>query len=637
MKKGLLLLSSVLGLATLAHAQKLSLFEEFSGENCGPCASANPALMTLLGNNPSKVLLLKYQSPIPSGGPIYAQNTTDVQARMTYYSVPFAPYGRNNGAEFGSGANVSHVALLTQAMIDAAALESTPFTLSIGTPTITGTTFSVPVTITATGAASFSNAKLRFALVEDLEFSTPPGSNGETSFHHVMRKMYPDATGTTVQSSFTSGQTQVITVTGTIPTYVSAESPRMFIAWVQNDADKMVLQAAKSGALPAAPNALASDGITVANKIQCGATATFTPVVTIKNTGTAALTSAKVYIKSGTGAYGAPQSWTGNIAPGATGTFTASGVTVNAYGETSIVDSLAMPNGVVDADASNNATGTFVYLLNATTETLPQANDFEAASPMWVGLPGVGGNPMFNVNVSSFASTSIAGTGYSQSQNALVFPCYLIGPGSTGFYTIPKADMAPAQKALDFYVSYVQYQSENDKLEVVYSTDCGVTWTSVWNKSGSSLSTKAASTSFFKPNGNADWRMESVNVSAVPAGARIALRATSAYGNNIWVDNVKLRVGVPTGINNVVEENSVKVFPNPINTDLNITFDLKKSTTVTVNVVNALGQEMPMSNSTLMTAGSQTVKLNAASLAAGVYFVNIVTEEGTIRKQFVKQ
>src|SRR5690625_7193895 len=48
-------------------------------------------------NNHNNVEIIKYQSPIPSGGPIYNQNTSDVQARMSYYSVPFAPYGRIDG------------------------------------------------------------------------------------------------------------------------------------------------------------------------------------------------------------------------------------------------------------------------------------------------------------------------------------------------------------------------------------------------------------------------------------------------------------------------------------------------------------------------------------------------------------
>lgn len=81
--KKILLLAGLGILSMQIYAQeRLVLFEEFTGENCPPCASANPGLMQLI-NSHNNVEIIKYQSPIPSGGPIYNQNTSDVQARMS--------------------------------------------------------------------------------------------------------------------------------------------------------------------------------------------------------------------------------------------------------------------------------------------------------------------------------------------------------------------------------------------------------------------------------------------------------------------------------------------------------------------------------------------------------------------------
>lgn len=639
MKKGILLFTSLLGLASLTYAQKLALVEEFSGENCAPCAAANPAFMALLNatGNSSKVLLIKYQSPIPSAGPIYNENTSDVQARMTYYSVPFAPYARLNGAVvFGTGSNAGHIGYATQANIDAAAAETTPFNMTISTPVITGSNFTATVTVTATAAANFSNAKMRFALLEDLEFATPPGSNGETSFHHVMRKMYPTPAGDALQASFTAGQSQTFTVSGTIPAYVSAESPRMFIAWIQNDDTKVVLQAAKTATLPPAANGIASEGLAVTNKIQCGSSATFAPTVTIKNTGSAALTSAAIYVKTGNGTYGAPQQWTGNLAPGATTTHTLQPISITDLGAYAITDSVAMPNGQADAFAGNNVSSTGVYLLNGDEKTMPQANDFETAKPEWIGLPGNGGFPFFEATVASFLTTQVSGSGYNGSAKAISFPFFSIGTGATGFYAMPKTVMSAPQKALDFYVAYCQYQSEGDKLEVVYSTDCGATWTSVWSKSGAQLASRAASTSFFKPNSNSDWRFESVDVSSVPAGARLAFKATSAYGNNLYIDNVALRTGAPTSINNVVKEGGIKLYPSPVQSTLNVEMNMLKSSEVVLSVYNALGQEVKTATMDL-NAGTQTANIDVAQLAAGVYILDVKTAEGTAQYKFTKK
>src|SRR5690606_25731990 len=97
--KKILLSIAVLGIIGTANAQKLALIEEFSGENCRPCASQNPGFMALIETpgNETKVLLLKYQSPIPTAGPIYYENTVFTDARMGYYQVGSAPYARING------------------------------------------------------------------------------------------------------------------------------------------------------------------------------------------------------------------------------------------------------------------------------------------------------------------------------------------------------------------------------------------------------------------------------------------------------------------------------------------------------------------------------------------------------------
>jgi hypothetical protein len=432
------------------------------------------------------------------------------------------------------------------------------------------------------------------------------------------------------------GQTQTFNISGTIPAYVSGENPRLFIAWIQNDDNKEVLQAAKTATLPPAANAVASEGISVANKIQCGSSATFTPTVTIKNTGSATLTSAAIYVKTGNGAYGAAQNWTGSLAPGATTTHTLQPIAISDLGAYSITDSVAMPNGQADAFAGNNVTSTGVYLLNGDEKPMPQANDFETAKPEWIGLPGNGGIPFFEAAVSNFLTTQVNGSGYNGSAKAIIFPCYSIASGATGFYALPKTAMAAPQKALDFYVSYAQYQNENDKLEVVYSTDCGTTWTSVWSKSGAQLSTRAALTSFFKPSSNSEWRMESVDVSSVPAGARLAFKATSGYGNNLFIDNVTLRTGSATSINNVVKEDGIKLYPSPVQSTLNVEMNMLKSSAVVLTVYNALGQEVKTTSMDL-NAGTQTATVDVAQIAAGVYILEVKTAEGTAQYKFTKK
>jgi hypothetical protein len=73
-----------------------------------------------------------------------------------------------------------------------------------------------------------------------IEYPTPPGSNGETKFHDVMRKMLPSNSGETLTYS-TSG-TQLFTRQVTLnPTWNTSKLET--IVFIQNKITKEVLQA----------------------------------------------------------------------------------------------------------------------------------------------------------------------------------------------------------------------------------------------------------------------------------------------------------------------------------------------------------------------------------------------------------
>lgn len=249
--KKLLLLSGLLAAGLSVHAQnnRLSLYEEFTGENCPPCASTNPGLWSLMtsGNNDSKIVLIKYQVAIPSAGTLSNQDPTDNQNRQTYYSVHFAPWGDMDGGLPpgipASQQSANHPAYVTQAMIDQAAAVPAPFDIEIPSYTIENGQISASINITANTAISGS-LRLRTALVETMHFQNAPGSNGEKDFENVVRKMYPGPTGQQIEGTWTANQTESYTISGAVPSYVDTTNEHMLVVWVQDDADKNVKQAA---------------------------------------------------------------------------------------------------------------------------------------------------------------------------------------------------------------------------------------------------------------------------------------------------------------------------------------------------------------------------------------------------------
>ncbi len=83
-----------------------------------------------------------------------------------------------------------------------------------------------------------------------------------------------------------------------------------------------------------------------------------------------------------------------------------------------------------------------------------------------------------------------------------------------------------------------------------------------------------------------------------------------------------------------IEENSfvstVSVYPNPLNENATVSFNLKETNDVTIAVTNAIGQVLVNENLGKLSAGTQTWTLNAAAFTNGMYFVEIKTGNSSL-------
>jgi len=191
MKKSILILSFFtlgLVLSVNAQTQRIPMFEEWTGENCGPCASANPGITALANANfapTKKLILLRYQVPIPSApsnpNSLYQQNPTEPNARQDYYyplqSDQFAPQGRMDGQELAIGtANQGSADALSQTEINNAYAVPSPFFLTTSYVWNTAND-SITITTSVTAAQAFTATSalyLRIAICEDMiNYATP--------------------------------------------------------------------------------------------------------------------------------------------------------------------------------------------------------------------------------------------------------------------------------------------------------------------------------------------------------------------------------------------------------------------------------------------------------------------------------
>ena len=81
--------------------------------------------------------------------------------------------------------------------------------------------------------------------------------------------------------------------------------------------------------------------------------------------------------------------------------------------------------------------------------------------------------------------------------------------------------------------------------------------------------------------------------------------------------------------NNLIAENSLQIFPNPVDDILNIIF--KNSTNIkSLTVIDVTGR-------TILYSETNNVSLNVTNLPKGLYLLSVKTEKGALTKKFIKK
>jgi hypothetical protein len=79
---------------------------------------------------------------------------------------------------------------------------------------------------------------------------------------------------------------------------------------------------------------------------------------------------------------------------------------------------------------------------------------------------------------------------------------------------------------------------------------------------------------------------------------------------------------------------NVKVYPNPVSDQLNLTYRVNKDSNITIKIMDVLGNEILTLLSEHISAGEQTNSFNIASkLSSGFYFVRVVAGSESVIKR----
>ena len=178
--------------------------------------------------------------------------------------------------------------------------------------------------------------------------------------------------------------------------------------------------------------------------------------------------------------------------------------------------------------------------------------------------------------------------------------------------------------------------SNNDKLVVYYSANCGQTWTPRYTKAGATLQTTLASVnSDFLPIAS-QWRTETINLSATSISTKpnIRFRFEFTYdtGNNIYIDDINLS-GI-VGVNEVNAQNSkVVIYPNPSKAATYVDFNVTNPSDVIIDVLDVQGRTVS-SFKDYFSVGDHQYTMNS-DLEKGVYMVRLSFGDHSVTKRVV--
>ncbi|MCP4442103.1 MAG: Omp28-related outer membrane protein [Aureispira sp.] len=313
----------------------------------------------------------------------------------------------------------------------------------------------------------------------------------------------------------------------------------------------------------------------------------------------------------------------------------------------------------IDFDSYNNNTlidistesevniqdGPYTKLL-APAASLPFAYGFQTLYPSTVAIHNPDDKLVYPVSSSKAGfggSGSIGGFGNSNYSFAFDFWATAFNSGSASllFGTFDMSDLTK-DYTLEFNHAYAQYNTSNDQLQVLVSTDCGVTWDApVWDQSGSVLATTAPFTNGqqrFVPT-STQWDSNSVDLTAAYKGessVTIAFKGFSDYGNPAYIDDINILAAAPvtTGIKATKTAiAAVNIMPTPVHNEMTVEFNLPESAEVNMTIYNTLGQQVQ--NVTTGTfEGTNTVQVNTSKLASGIYLLNLASDKGLVTKRF---
>jgi PKD repeat protein len=238
--------------------------------------------------------------------------------------------------------------------------------------------------------------------------------------------------------------------------------------------------------------------------------------------------------------------------------------------------------------------------------------------------------------------SSPGGLVVSDGAACLTFRSNVLPSGSTSWLTSPNINLSSFSAAnppvLSFDRAYAQRTTTvSENLQVQFSTDCGVTWTTAASYFSAALNTMGtARIDGFSPTAATDWQPLRVSIDPSFIGPRFQVRfqLNSRSGNPLFLDHVGLSLPTATRAADAARYD-LRLYPNPLTAETAVYLTLPAPATVQLRLTDVLGREVLAPAPTRLGAGPQHLLLPQAHLAPGLYLVQVLTEGQTLSTKLV--
>lgn len=176
----------------------------------------------------------------------------------------------------------------------------------------------------------------------------------------------------------------------------------------------------------------------------------------------------------------------------------------------------------------------------------------------------------------------------------------------------------------------------SDEMMVLVSKDCGVSWTQVFYRTGTNLSTGPTQTTPYVPDANTVWKTANIGLASYSAYTNVMIKIVNVTdgGNNLYIDNINLGSMITIENENENLMDYLSLFPNPSKGNFLIRYLLLNTEDVSIIITDVLGRTVYTTEIKSSSSGDHVQEIKT-ELETGIYNVEVLTKAGTKNKKLI--